>query len=348
MRVLITGGAGHIGQATAQRLIQGDWDVRLIGLETGFEIAGAEYVTCDILNYDDLRKQMHGCDAVIHLAAIRAPTLAPGHKLFDVNVSGTFNVFEAAAAEGIRRVVQASSINALGAVWGTTDMHIKYLPVDEEHPTFTTDPYSFSKEMIESIGNYYWRRDGISSVAMRFPGVYAEGFAQTADYQTRRLALHKAVDEFAALDDNARLTRLAEMRQRTAEFRKQRPLEYKDGVAKMPQRDNVDDYLWYIYNFDRFNLWALVDVRDAAQSLEKGVTADYDGSHALFINDQHNSMGYDSKALAHLFFPELSDTDIALAGSSSLVSIEKARSLIGFEPEYSVANLDNRQMENQA
>jgi len=345
MRVLITGGAGHIGKATATRLIERNWDVRIIGLDGEVNIEGAEFVTCDILNYDELRKQMHGCEAVIHLAAIRSPQLAPASRLFDVNVTGTFNVFEAAAKEGIRRVVQASSINALGAVWGLTDMQIQYLPVDEAHPTFTTDPYSFSKEMIENIGSYYWRRERISSVAMRFPAVFGAGFTQSPDFQARRQAAYKAINEFAALDDDARQKRFAELRQRSAEFRKQRPLEYKDGVVKFPPRD--DDYLWHVYNFDRFNLWALIDVRDAAQSLEKGVTADYDGAHALFINDHHNSMGYDSQALARLFFPEINDSAIALSGASSLVSIEKARALIGFEPEYSMADWPNAQTENQ-
>src|SRR4051812_19294332 len=104
MKVLITGGAGHIGQATSERLIQAGWDVRIVGLETEAAIPGAELVTCDILNFDDLREQMRGCQAVIHLAALRGPQLAPGQTIFEVNAAGTFNVFEAAAAEGIRRV----------------------------------------------------------------------------------------------------------------------------------------------------------------------------------------------------------------------------------------------------
>lgn len=347
MRVLITGGAGHIGKSTAERLIQRGWDVRLIGLETDVDIPGAEFVTCDIMDYDDLRKQMHGCAAVIHLAAIRGPQLAPAHKLFEVNVGGTFNVFEAAAAEGIRRVVQASSINAIGAAWSIGDIDIKYFPVDEEHPSFTTDPYSFSKEMIEDVGRYYWRRDGISSVALRYPGVFAADFSTSPEYRARRETAHKTLNELAAMPEAERKKRVAEVRQRTLDYRKTRPLEYKDGVVKWPQRSDIEDQLWYMYNFDRFNLWALVDVRDAAQSLEKGVTADYDGAHPLFINDHHNSTGYDSRWLARTFFPEISASNINLSGSESLVSIEKARTLIGFEPEYSVANWDNLQTEKQ-
>src|ERR1043165_3756674 len=101
MKVLVTGGAGHIGKATTARLVRNGWEVRAIGVETGVELPGAEFVNCDILNYAQVRELMRGCQAVIHLAAIRGPQLAAGHRLFEINVSGTFNVFEAAAAEGI-------------------------------------------------------------------------------------------------------------------------------------------------------------------------------------------------------------------------------------------------------
>ncbi len=340
MRVLITGGAGHIGQATAKRLIQRGWDVHLIGLETDVEIPGATYTTCDIMNYDELRRQMHGCDAVIHLAAIRGPGLAPAPKLFQVNVSGTFNVFEAAAAEGIRRIVQASSINTLGAVWSIGDMAVEYFPVDEAHACFTTDAYSFSKQMIEDIGSYYWRRDWISSVALRFPGVYARDYLRTETYQARREKMRRILDDLAMLPETERQARLADVRQRTLEARKRRLLEYQAGGTKLSPRDGTGDPLWYTYMFDRFNLWAWIDVRDAAQALEKGVTATYEGAHALFVNDDQNSLGYDSPTLVRFFFPEVGTPRIRLSGSMSLVSMEKARALIGFEPEYSVATWD--------
>src|SRR3954454_2357280 len=113
MRVLITGGTGLIGKATAERLLAKGWQVRVIDKHIPPEaiLDGVEYAECDILNYADLLKQTQGCDAVIHMAAIRSPVLAPGVDVFEINVAGTFNVFEAAAESGIKRVAQASSIN---------------------------------------------------------------------------------------------------------------------------------------------------------------------------------------------------------------------------------------------
>jgi hypothetical protein len=100
-----------------------------------------------------------------------------------------------------------------------------------------------------------------------------------------------------------------------------------------------DDPLFWTYVFDRYNFWAWVDERDAAQSLVKSVTAEYEGAHALFVNDHANSLDYDAGTLARIFFPDV-PLKSDLSRSASLVSIERARALIGFEPEHSVATLE--------
>jgi nucleoside-diphosphate-sugar epimerase len=336
MRVLVTGGVGNVGKAATRRLVEHGYDVRVIGLDREVNLPGAEFVTCDIMNFDDLRAQMRGCDAVVHLAAIRGPQLAPGHTVFEINVAGTFNVFEAAAAEGIRRIAQASSINAFGCAYSITDIAPRYFPVDEEHPIMTNDPYSYSKELVEDIGRYFWRREGISSVAMRFPWVHPEGYLASDGYRDRRQSALRALDDLAALPDAERQKQLADARQRALAYRKQRPMEFNGAVVETPRKQAFSDPLWYAYAMDRFNFWAFVDERDSAQALDKALTAEFEGAHALFINDDHNWLGYDSKALVRFFYQEIAEANIALSGSQALVSIDKARSLIGFEPQYSV------------
>ena len=117
---------------------------------------------------------MDGIEGVVHLAAYRHPSMAPNPEMFRVNALGTMNVFRAAADAGIKRVVCASSINALGYNFGIKfpPGQLQYFPIDEAHPTFTTDPYSFSKHVIEDIGAYFSRREGVASVFLRFPAVY--------------------------------------------------------------------------------------------------------------------------------------------------------------------------------
>ncbi|MCD6365550.1 MAG: NAD(P)-dependent oxidoreductase [Planctomycetes bacterium] len=338
MRVLITGGTGNVGRAATERLIRSGWHVRVVGRREGVEIPGAEYAACDITRFDDVCDKMAGCDVVVHLAAIASPGSAPGSELMRVNVLGTFNVFEAAAKSGVRRIVQASSINAFGCWWGLVDLnHVQYFPIDEEHPTFTTDVYSFSKEVIERVGDYYWRRDGISSVALRLPGVYPAGRASGEAYVASIRKSHAFLDEMCAMPAAKRLEHLAAARRTAAEFRRLRPLEYGGEQARKSFDDSDGGPLYAMYNHGGFNFWASLDERDSAQAIEKSLLADCEGSNTLFVNDSHNSLLYDTEKLLGLFFPQVTDRKRAITDAESLVSIDKARGLIGFEPEHSMS-----------
>ena len=91
--------------------------------------------------------------------------------------------------------------------------------------------------------------------------------------------------------------------------------------------------------FGRSNFWASVNAEDSAQAFEKGLLADYEGSHPLYINDSHNAAGIESETLLRILFPEVVARKRTLEGTESLVSIDKARKLIGFEPEHSIGRL---------
>lgn len=348
MRVLITGGAGLIGRVVASRLHARGDEVHLIDTappETltapprdlptfPFDVSRLPYSVCDILDFDRLTAHMRGCDAVVHMAAVRNPFYAPSHDLFRINTTGTFNVFEAAAHNGIRRVVQASSINAIGCAWNLGDFSPRYLPVDEDHPSFTTDPYSFAKEQIEAIGAYFWRRDGISSTALRFPGVFAPPppTPSTSAQPSRRTRMIEFLRAFSALPAAEQQVQIDAVRQQTLAFRAARSLEYPDGASAWPKgAETPVELLWNAYAFDRYNLWAWIDVRDAAQAVEKSLTADFTGSHVLFVSDRFNFLDYDSHELARLFFPGITDWRQPISGSESLLSNRRARDLIGFE-----------------
>jgi nucleoside-diphosphate-sugar epimerase len=340
MKVLITGGTGSVGKAATERLVRSGWDVLVVGRRSGIEIAGAEYAVCDVTGYDGLREKMRGCDAVVHLAAIANPGRNPGPEVMRVNVLGTFNVFEAAAKEGVRRIVQASSINAFGCFYGLGDLdHVRYFPIDEEHPSYTTDPYSFSKEVIENVGDYYWRREGISSVALRLPWVHPREHGTGEDHRRELAGTRAVLDEMAALPEAEWLARLAAAREKAVAFRRQRPLEYGGKRRGARRGGRKDDPLCGIYFGARANFWTFVDERDSAQAIEKGLTAEYEGSHVLFINDSHNWLLYETEKLLGLFFPEVTGRKRPIRGCESLVSIDKARALIGFQPEHSIARL---------
>jgi len=85
------------------------------------------------------------------------------------------------------------------------------------------------------------------------------------------------------------------------------------------------------------NFWAIIHAEDSAQAIERGVTSDYDGSHPLFVNDSQNVLGLESELLAQTFYPRVTQRTHPLQGSETLVSIDRARQLLDFEPEHSIA-----------
>jgi hypothetical protein len=338
MRILVTGGTGNVGRAAVRRLVEHGHDVRVIGRRAELEIEGADYRRCDITDFDCLREHVEGMDGIVHLAAIPYPGGAPGQEVFRVNAVGTFNVYRAAADEGIPKIVSASSINALGFNYGLKSFDLDYFPIDEEHPTFTTDAYSFSKQVVEDIGDYFWRREGLSSVNLRLPAVYevdGERFRGLGDHIA---GFRQAFEELLSLpeaEQQARVRRAIATFDETRPERS-RPLPREEMLKRWQAMRDDPDLRLVVGGFGRSNFWTSVDARDSAQALEKGLLADYTGSHALFINDSHNATGVESETLIRVFFPKVRTRKRPLQGTDTLVSIDKARELIEFEPEHSI------------
>jgi nucleoside-diphosphate-sugar epimerase len=338
MKILVTGGTGTVGRTAVQRLVQNGHQVRVIGRRTNVEIEGAEYQPCDITDFDGLRQQVTGMGGIIHLAAIPAPGGAPGQEVFRVNCTGTYNVYRAAAEEGIARISSASSINALGFNYGLVSFDLAYFPIDEEHPTYTTDAYSFSKQVVEDIGDYFWRREGISSVNLRLPGVYeahGERLQRIVDHTQQ---FRQTLEDLLSLPEARRVERVCRAIQRFDETRpeRSRQMDREERRRRWQELRHAPDLGLVLGGFGRSNFWASIDARDSAQALEKGLLADYKGSHALYVNDSHNAAGIASETLIRTFFPEVHARKRPLEGTETLVSIDKARSLLGFEPEHSI------------
>jgi nucleoside-diphosphate-sugar epimerase len=332
MNILLTGGTGSVGKAAVARLVTNGHAVRVIGRRPGVEIPGAEYAVCDITDYVSLRQHAAGRDAIVHLAAIPGPGRASAEELFRINAAGTFNVFQAGAEAGIRRVVQASSINALGLLYGVKDASPHYFPLDEDHPCFTTDAYSFSKAIVEEISRYFWRREGISSVALRLPWVAAASYHERVGGS--QAMMRRVVDRLLVMPEADRLRWLETARGAFNAARGQRAFENQELSRRLWGAEWPLDQETRAVMSARHNFWTIIDERDSAQAIEKALTADYEGSHPLHVHDPDNWSGIESETLAGLFYPEVAARKRPLVGTETLISIEAARRLIGFEPEH--------------
>ncbi len=177
MKIALTGSSGGIGRAIiTEARKQGHALVcidRVAAPETE-ESQGLHFVQADMSEYDKLVEAFAGCDGVIHMAAIPSPGRHPDHVVHNNNVVGSYNVLRAAAEHGIKRICQASSVNAIGHSYSRAPRY-DYLPIDEEHPNYSEDPYSLSKWICEQQADSFVRRyEDMRIASMRFHWVVPE------------------------------------------------------------------------------------------------------------------------------------------------------------------------------
>lgn len=166
-KVLITGGAGKMGKFVAEELRK-KYEVKLFDLKPTDPIE--EFLKGDIRVLQDVEKAMKGSDTVIHLAAIPGDT-GEAQKIMETNVMGTFNVLEAAANHGVKKIIYASSISAYGFVWWKKPFMPEYFPVDEDHPCIPHDSYGLSKLFGEKLCYGYTQRYNIATTCLRIAPV---------------------------------------------------------------------------------------------------------------------------------------------------------------------------------
>jgi len=114
MKVLLTGGAGDLGQSLVPRLLSnGDTPVILDIRAPASVKPGAQFIHGSILDRSTLKDSLRGSDCIVHIAAWHGIHESNGEKdgydFFDLNVRGTFEVFEAAASLGIDNIVYIST-----------------------------------------------------------------------------------------------------------------------------------------------------------------------------------------------------------------------------------------------
>jgi nucleoside-diphosphate-sugar epimerase len=167
----VTGAAGLIGRAVLADLADRGVPATALILDGADDLAAERVVVGDAGDPAVVRSALAGVDAVVHLAAIPAPTLDTAHAVFTRNTGATFTVLEEAGQAGVRRAVIASSFSVTGLPWADVELHPAYLPIDEQLPLQVTDAYALGKQTDEATAEMMARRHGGSIVALRMPFV---------------------------------------------------------------------------------------------------------------------------------------------------------------------------------
>ena len=160
-RVLVTGAAGSIGSAFATRH-RDRFEMRLMvreGDDAGDLGEHGEVVKADLLDPPSLREACAGCVVAVNLAGEPSPSATWG-VLEKVNIEGTYNLMVAAKAQGLQRVVQASSIHAVSGYPAGRQ-------VQADDPVNPGDLYGVSKCFDEAMGRYMAEQEGLSVIAVR-------------------------------------------------------------------------------------------------------------------------------------------------------------------------------------
>jgi len=269
LKIVVTGGTGKAGRWAVKHLRDAGHEV----LNVDWTHDGSPHGQClvaDLTDPGQCYDAIAGAEAVVHLAAIPAPELRPASETFRINMLSTYNVFAAAEAHRLSRVVYASSETVLGLPF---DVPPAFAPIDEAHPPRPESSYSLSKLASETIAEQFVRRTGTPHVGLRISNIM-----EPPDYEV-----------FPGYWDDAQLR--------------------------------------------RWNLWGYVDARDVALACDLSLTADVSGAEIAIIAAADTVMTRDSAGLMAEVYPSVRLTR-ELRGRETLLSIDHARELLGYEPRH--------------
>ena len=158
MNILVTGGAGYIGSHTCVQLLEAGHDIIVLdnldnscekSLDVVKRLTGKDFkfYKVDLLDYEDVEKvfEENEIDSVIHFAGLKAvgeSTKIP-IRYYHNNITGTLNLVDIMQKHNVFNLVFSSSATVYGMP--------KTVPITEDFPLSTTNPYGATKLMIENI-----------------------------------------------------------------------------------------------------------------------------------------------------------------------------------------------------
>lgn len=281
-KVVVTGGSGGSGHYVVRHLLEHGYEVLNLDRVPPKEDL-APYGAVDLTDYVQMSTAMKGYEAVVHFGANPNPDFdfVTGADRFKNNTIGAYNVFNAAVALGMKRIVWASSETVLGFPFD--NVRPDYVPVDEQHTLKPQNSYALSKVVCEELARQMNRLYGMPIIGLRFSNILYTGTAHPANYEAI-------------------------------------PAYWPDPFSR------------------KFNLWGYVDARDAAHSVRLSLEADISGAEVFIIAAADTIMNRPNADLIEAVFPGV-PIKAGTGDFETLLSIDKARQHLGFEPQYSWHNL---------
>ncbi len=283
--IVVTGGSGKAGTAIIRELLAAGYSVLNADIVPPKEQL-CHFMKADLTDMgsaidvlrraagtiDRRRSPLGEADAVVHMAGIPAPSLAPDAQTYQNNMMSTHNVFSAATLFGLKRVVWASSETLYGLPMTRTPP--VFAPITEEHPLSPESGYALAKLQCEQMAREMHRwNPGTTFIGLRISNIF-----EPSDY------------------------------------------------AAIPS-------YWADMEIRKWNLWSWVDCRDVGLACRLALESSVTGAEAFTIAASDTLMKMPSRDLMAKGFPSVPIRG-DLAEHGTLLSIEKARRMLGFEPRH--------------
>jgi nucleoside-diphosphate-sugar epimerase len=175
--VAVTGAHGKAGRAAVAEFLAHGYEVLAcdvagpVGRNSNL---GCPTMRADLTSYGQTVQALSGADAVVHMANIPEPGMFPPAETLNRNTAMNHNVFLAAQALGLARVVWASSETTLGLPFASDGGTLRYAPVDEAHFPHPSSTYALSKVLGEAAAEQFAAWSGIPFVGLRLTNIFAE------------------------------------------------------------------------------------------------------------------------------------------------------------------------------
>jgi len=165
-RILLTGAAGRLGTQLRQSLAPLAKHIRLADRTPAQNLQNHEEMQVfDLADEASTMAATQNVDAIVHFGG--AALERPWDEILNANIRGSYHIYEGARRNGVKRIVYASSVHAIG--YHRLDAHI-----DTAAPVRPDSLYGVSKCFVESLASLYWDKFGIESVCLRIFSSFPE------------------------------------------------------------------------------------------------------------------------------------------------------------------------------